>query len=546
MKPTEMQVTSHVGRNLIANASTFKTEASAVWEYVVNSLQYTERGVAPKIQVDIEPRNKRIRISDNGRGMTARDLKHFFQLHGENRDRAAGRPGRGKFGTGKSAAFGIANKLTVDTRHQGKRNVVSLSRTAIDESNGKDIPTEWTVRNEPTNLSNGTVVSIDEIAIARIEAQPIIEYIERHLSAWRSISPAVAVNEHVCSAREPRINRTEVFKPTEELRKILGEVLLRVHVAQTVLQPGDQGVQITCGVGNLVAIETAGVDRKEHGAFLFGEIDCPALESFPTTIEPFSASRDLTLRSQHPVAATLIQFIGMSLEKVRQELAAQAREYKKTEQARRLNEAASQIAQVLNTDFEHWQRRLTDIRVASGGGTISGVRARELEGGDSDTAWTEGSQETGEIHSSIPQRTESGTRRTAPNIPRQARKTTDGNRSVDAAGGSGSKRRTSGGFQVQFKDLGDQEGRSIYDSASLTIFINLSHPAVRAAMGDGDTENLQFRRLAYEVAFTEYAIASGNEIIKLDPEIPANDLLYDIRQTLSRVTASAASLYRLQ
>ena len=35
-------------------------------------------------------------------------LKDFWTLHGENQDRLAGRPGRGRFGTGKAAAFGIA------------------------------------------------------------------------------------------------------------------------------------------------------------------------------------------------------------------------------------------------------------------------------------------------------------------------------------------------------------------------------------------------------------------------------------------------------
>ncbi len=36
---SDMRVTSHVGRVLLASAAAFKTEAAAVWEYVVNGLQ---------------------------------------------------------------------------------------------------------------------------------------------------------------------------------------------------------------------------------------------------------------------------------------------------------------------------------------------------------------------------------------------------------------------------------------------------------------------------------------------------------------------------
>src|ERR1700674_1836756 len=101
----QLKVTSHVGRDLLASAASFKNEAAVVWEYVVNSLQYVDAGVSPRVQVTIAPGRKGINIWDNGRGMSAVDLEHFFRMHGENLDRLAGRAGRGKFGTGKSAAF---------------------------------------------------------------------------------------------------------------------------------------------------------------------------------------------------------------------------------------------------------------------------------------------------------------------------------------------------------------------------------------------------------------------------------------------------------
>src|ERR1043166_1107818 len=174
---TTLKVTSDVRRDLLAAAGIFRNEAAVVWEYVVNSLQYVERGTAPRAQVTVKPRLREIEISDNGRGMSARELEHYFRMHGENLDRTRGRPGRGKFGTGKSAAFGIAKAFRVDTRRNGLRNVVELTRDMIDCSSGDGIPLDWQVRNEVTGLANGTVVTIGDIVIPRINTPSIIEYI---------------------------------------------------------------------------------------------------------------------------------------------------------------------------------------------------------------------------------------------------------------------------------------------------------------------------------------------------------------------------------
>ena len=68
---------------------------------------------ARTVIVEIDPKAKKIQITDNGRGMRMLDLHRYFQMHGENLDRKQGRPGRGFFGTGKSAAFGIASELII-------------------------------------------------------------------------------------------------------------------------------------------------------------------------------------------------------------------------------------------------------------------------------------------------------------------------------------------------------------------------------------------------------------------------------------------------
>jgi hypothetical protein len=75
--------------------------------------------------------------------------------------------------------------------------------------------------------------------------------------------------------------------------------------------------------------------------------------------------------------------------------------------------------------------------------------------------------------------------------------------------------------------------------------INLDHPAVKNALrsANGSTDDASFKRLSYELAFTEYALALGYEMTNRDPAMPADDVLYEIRVALNRVSVAAADLY---
>jgi hypothetical protein len=76
-----------------------------------------------------------------------------------------------------------------------------------------------------------------------------------------------------------------------------------------------------------------------------------------------------------------------------------------------------------------------------------------------------------------------------------------GDNAVDPVGDNeGKQRRPQGGFRVEYKQLGTDVERSIYDPITLTILINLEHPFVMAALGDGHVEDTTFRRLSYEIA----------------------------------------------
>jgi Histidine kinase-, DNA gyrase B-, and HSP90-like ATPase len=543
--PTEMRVTSHVGRDVLAQAAQFKTEASAVWEYVVNSLQYVDTGTQPKVEVTVK--HNSVVISDNGCGMNADRLQHFFTMHGENLERRAGRIGRGKWGTGKSAAFGIAAELQVDTIRNGIRNVVQLTRSAIDSSSGADIPLEWKVRNEEVAAENGTVVSMNGILLSRIDKAAIIEYIERGLSAFRGMAPTVAVNSHVCEYHEPPIQKTHQFRPSPKQAETLGHVELTIKASKTPLREWDQGVAVLAGVGNLVAIERGGVEHKEFGNYLFGEIEVPALETYETPLEAFDGSRSLTLNPRHPVVAVLVGFIGSKLEQVRQEMVSEHKSAREEEEARRLAKQADALADLLNEDFRTQINRLRDIRAAtSRPGAASGGFGSTGQGDAETDFWVAGMDEPGEIDpsaSDVQSREENSDGRPAPIIPQVGAPASDGQSVVSPAGGSGRRPRPRGGFSVDFRELGTDEDRSLYDATSMTIIINLDHPVVAAALSRDGIESTSFRRLSYEIAFSEYAIALSYEMVNRDPAMPADDVLYDIRSTLKRITRAAAPLY---
>ena len=60
MADSTLRVTTDVRRDLLASSAQFKSEATVVWEYVVNALQYTDRGVTPRVQVLVDQSRKSI------------------------------------------------------------------------------------------------------------------------------------------------------------------------------------------------------------------------------------------------------------------------------------------------------------------------------------------------------------------------------------------------------------------------------------------------------------------------------------------------------
>ncbi|MHA1228833.1 MAG: ATP-binding protein, partial [Candidatus Hodarchaeales archaeon] len=179
-----IEVTSHISRDFLQNAAYFNTMPKLVWEYVANSLDAAKENEPVIVMVDVT--SNYVTISDNGIGMSRNDLNNFFKMHGENIRRKIGKRVRGRFGTGKSAAFGLADTLQIDTSQGGLRNVVKLTRQDIEQAeNGKPFPVKDIIVNQTTDGEDGTKVEIRDFNIRRPNVDQVVTYIERHLSRYK-------------------------------------------------------------------------------------------------------------------------------------------------------------------------------------------------------------------------------------------------------------------------------------------------------------------------------------------------------------------------
>src|SRR5713226_5798506 len=237
-------VKSHVARDLLQNAGLFKTDKLVVWEYVSNGLQYVDTGTNSVVKVRLDSKNRRISIADNGRGMDWSGLRNFFVMHGENVDRKEGRPGRGRFGTGKSAAFGIADVLRITTVRDRKRSKVELKRTDIEAMKSEDpITVCITERQVKTTQLNGTLIEIEGIHLKSLDQAGIIHYIQRHLARWPK-NVTVFVNNHQCEFEEPPVGLEKTYRTEGITKRLLGDIELIIKVSKKFLEEELRGVSI--------------------------------------------------------------------------------------------------------------------------------------------------------------------------------------------------------------------------------------------------------------------------------------------------------------
>jgi hypothetical protein len=262
---------------------------------------------SPVGRVSLDSKKKKITVTDNGRGMDWNGLQNFFVMHGENIDRKEGRAGRGRFGTGKSAAFGIAGSLRITTVRAGKRSQVELSRASIEAMSSEDpIPVNVIEREVATSQLNGTIIEIEDVHLRSLDQAGIIHYIERHLALWPK-NVLVFVNNHECEFAEPPIGAEKRFRPEGDLRNQLGDVELVIKVSKAPLEEDLRGVAVfSKGVWHETTL--AGSEGREMAQYIFGDIDVPKLDEDQSPITPFDVSRSMRLNPNNELVRSIYTF----------------------------------------------------------------------------------------------------------------------------------------------------------------------------------------------------------------------------------------------
>lgn len=533
-KTEPITVSSHVSRDFLQNSAYFNTLPKVVWEYVSNSL---DAGMENGLVVAIDISSNEVTISDNGRGMSRNELHNFFQMHGVNQQRKHGKSVRGRFGTGKSAAFGLANYLRIDTTQGGLRNTVELRRNDIESaSDGAPFPVRDIVANQLTSDSNGTIVTVREFNIKRPDIDKVIAYVEHHLARFR-VRAHVTINQHECKFTETPFSEQIEIPAPEDVVQHIGNVNLIIKVSTVPLDEETNGIDILAN-GIWHGTTLAGIEKRERASHIFGEIDVPVLEDGEWLIPAFDNTRNNTLNPQNPVVAVLLGWISEELEIIRKQLVDNERQRRKSDEAKQLAKEAARIAEILNEDFQQIELQLELTRQVAkrSGGTRVNEKSDtvgELWPGDGNepTLWQQSGPEHTDGH-----RGSSSTRGETPRPGPSLIPGSDPGSRKNTSEGSRKQRR--GVFSIDYSNDGTGFPRSRYDNSSKTIYINLDHPQISTALqaSSGRISDPQFRQICYEVAAVEYALAIPNEKLERQELYEADEALFDVKDVLNRVT----------
>ena len=537
-----IQVTSHVARDFLQGSAYFNTVAKIVWEYVSNSLDNPKGNQAVHCRVQIG--SGKVLVEDDAQGMSRADLERFFTMHAENAQRAAGKTVRGRFGTGKSAAFGLGSILRVTSVKEGRRNSVELRREDIDSAkDGQPFPVRQLIDNELTPEPSGTVIEVEGLKTKASDVGQTRAYIERRLGRFRGIH-SIVVNNNVIEYEEPPFTEETVFVlDSGPLVNAAEEVRLTIRTSPTPLDEPNNGVDVL-SKGNWHETTLAGLEREDHSQFLYGFVDIPALEDYEGPIEPFDNTRSGQLNQANPLVVELYAWVRASLDEVRLALIEKDRERRRSAEAKRLQKEADKIAEILNRDFDAWR---SEFRRATGrlGRDLGHMVDLGSEGeevlpgpGTSDSSFAMTGPEAGEGgRGPGPSRDGDEERPGSGLVPGSSEGSLRGGKGTD-------RRRRSGGFSIEYSPETESEPRSRYDENTRTIYINTDHPQIAAAQSMG-AESRPFRQLSYEVAFTEYALALSMDMARAQGSIfDAQDAIVEAGYALDRIARLGASLYK--
>ncbi|MFL2886296.1 MAG: hypothetical protein ACJZ48_05130 [Candidatus Pelagibacterales bacterium] len=91
----------------------------------------------------------------------------------------------------------------------------------------------------------------------------------------------------------------------------------------------------------------------------------------------------------------------------------------------------------------------------------------------------------------------------------------------------------SGGFRVEFKDMGEREQRGKYIPEKFLIMVNTGHKQIKKLFNENGSDDKLFQFLVQEVALNEYAYAVTSMLVQERKLTTPTDALFNLREIVS-------------
>jgi len=320
-----------------------------------------------------------------------------------------------------------------------------------------------------------------------------------------------------------------------------GEAKLLLHVAPESLPNEDRGIYAWI-TGQRLAFGLLGLEGSAWAARVFGDVEANGLDPglHPDWPSPFGQGRSESPNLENPGLNDLYLWVHKCVQDLINDLDVKARAEENERETRRLAKIARDIASLLNSDYRAAEE--VKMQTASAPGADAARPAAGTEG--EETRWT-----PGDDIPAVPVAPVGGLggqgeggHGDPPDSQPELLPTPDGPARARETGADTHRSRPRGGFQVEFRHLGDKDDRGRYDAATGTIIINLDHPEVVWAKQVGGATELAVYR---EVAMVEYAFALGQRQVENDAgrlSEAATRFLVAVRDKIHRVARQTAGI----
>jgi hypothetical protein len=343
----EIVLRSNVARDTLQSAALFNSAEKAVAEYVWNGIDAAVAGISPVITVNIDLKRQSISIADNGCGMSRTDLPRLWTMHGKTQKRDNGRRTRGKFGTGKVAALGVADEFVVDTRQNGLQNVHRMNIELLNagSEHGNPVAPEVLANDRPTTEATGTIITIRRFHEKLTDET--IRNVRRHLECEIANQPDVTVilNGARVEPEKVETDRTWTFDG------YFGT--LTVYHTVRSLRSDMQGTYIWSN-NEWVGLAMDGLEGHTQSdrffAHLHVEGDIEARAAEVSRISPFNQSRSKFMNKQNPFVRDMHVFIADGICRAIADVEREMRDRRQQAMDSYLRQQESELSRILSED----------------------------------------------------------------------------------------------------------------------------------------------------------------------------------------------------